>query len=90
MNNTPRRPIGPEDPLEVFVEEAKLLTAYSEGIGRDVEDIVARFPDPDASSVVASAYVRKNGWNIPDATIKSAVERLAKMKFRLRGIECHG
>jgi hypothetical protein len=83
----PRIPIHAGDPAEVFELEAKLLAAYRDVIARDIDDIIAKFPDPDDRSRAAKAFVAKIAHNIPDTTIAAAVERLAASKFRLRGIQ---
>jgi hypothetical protein len=81
------RRIHAGSPLEVFEAEAKLLAAYRDAIATDIDDIMAKFSDPDLRTRAAKAYVVKIGSEIPDSTIEAAVKRLAASKFRLRGIE---
>jgi hypothetical protein len=89
MNNPyemPRQPVSSDDPIEVWAEVASLLSEYRDNINRDVEDILAKFPDPDASTVAATAYIGAIGENMPDVTIRAAIKKLAANKFRLRGM----
>jgi hypothetical protein len=81
-----RLSIHARDRREVFAEEAKLLTMYGEQIARSVENIIAKYPEPEGSNAAATAYIAAIGSNIPDETIKAAVRRLAIVKFRLRGV----
>jgi hypothetical protein len=53
-------------------------------ICRDVDDIAAKFPDPDLSEAAAAAYIAAIGFDISDEAARSAVERLVADKFRLR------
>ena len=73
----PRRAINAGDPPEVFEVEAQLLAAYSQRIESVVEDILAKFSDPDARKVAATAFIAKIGTNMPDDTILAAIKRLA-------------
>jgi hypothetical protein len=84
---TDRAPVHAGDPPEVFEAEAKLLAAYRDAIATDIDDIMANFSDPDLQTSAATAYVAKIGSEIPDATIRSAVKRLASSKFRQRRID---
>jgi hypothetical protein len=70
------------DRREVFAEEAKLLTMYGEQIARSVANIIAKYPGPEAANAAATAYIAAIGSNIPDDTIRTAVKRLATVKFR--------
>jgi hypothetical protein len=83
---TDRVPIHAGDPPEVFELQAKLLAAYRDAIAADIDDITAKFPDPDLQIGAATAYVARIGSEIPDTTIRAAVKRLASSKFRQRGI----
>jgi hypothetical protein len=85
-----RRPVHAGDPLEVFVEEAKLLAYYSERIGRDVARIKAQCGAHAELQAAAAAYLAEIGSNIPDPIIRSAVRRLAALKFRTSaGLDIH-
>lgn len=84
---TDRVPIHAGDPPEVFEAEAKLLAAYRDAIVADVDDMIEKFSDPDAQASGAKAYVARIGSEIPDATIRAAVKRLASSKFRQRGVD---
>ncbi len=83
-----RIPIHAGDPPQVFELEAQLLMAYSERIGRDVDDIAAMCGGRrDELEAAQAAYVEKIGFNIPDTTIRAAVKRLAIGKFRLHALK---
>jgi hypothetical protein len=84
---TDRAPVHAGDPPEVFEAVAKLLAEYRNAIVRDVADIKAKFSDPDLQTSAATAYVAAIGSEIPDATIRAAVKKLASSKFRQRGID---
>jgi hypothetical protein len=84
---TDRAPVHAGDPPEVFEAVAKLLTEYRDVIVTDIDDITAKFSDPDLQTSAATAYVSKIGSEIPDATIRAAVKKLAASKFRQRGID---
>jgi hypothetical protein len=84
---TDRAPVHAGDPPEIFEAEVKLLAAYRDAIVADIDDIMAKFSDPDLQTSAATAYVAKIGSEIPDATIRAAVKKLASGKFRQRGIE---
>jgi hypothetical protein len=84
---TDRVPIHAGDPPEVFELVAKLLADYREKIVPVVDDIIQELSDPDARCAAATAYVAKSGSEIPDATIRAAVKKLASSKFRQRGID---
>jgi hypothetical protein len=83
----PRRAIHAGDPPGVFEIEAELLAAYSEPIDAAVEDILSEFSYPDARELAATAFIANIGTDMPDETIRAALERLVTVKFRLRGIE---
>lgn len=84
---TDRTPVHATDPPEVFEAEARLLAAYRDAIVADIDDIMANFSDADLQTRAATAYVAKIGSEIPDATIRAAVKKLASSKFRQRGID---
>jgi len=84
---TDRAPVHAGDPPEVFEAEAKLLAAYRDAIVSAIDDIMAKFSDADLQTSAATAYVANAGSEIPDATIRAAVKRLASSKFRQRGID---
>jgi hypothetical protein len=88
MSNTsaPRLPIHAGDSDEVFEAEARLLMQYATLIERDAVDIVGRYSDPDFAKAAARGYASKIAWNVPDSTIKAAIERLAISKFRQAGV----
>jgi hypothetical protein len=64
-----------------------LLAAYRDATVTVIDDIMAKFFDPDLQTSAATAYVAKIGSEIPDATIRAAVKMLASSKFRQRGID---
>lgn len=69
----------------VFETEAKLLAAYA--ILTDLDDIMSKLSDAELRIIATSAYVAQIGSEIPDATIRSAVKKLAASKFRQHGID---
>jgi hypothetical protein len=84
--NQPRVAVHASDPPEVFLLEAELLTRYRDIIESAVADISARFPEPESA---ARAFIARIGSDIPDATIRAAVKRLATIKFRQCRIEAN-
>ena len=67
-----------------------MLAQYSEGIGRDVEKIKAQCSARPELQAAAAAYVAAIGSNIPDPIIRTAVRRLAALKFRtFAGLNIH-
>jgi hypothetical protein len=87
MSNTAQRiAIHASDPDEVFEAEARLLMQYATLIEKNVVDIVGRYSDPDFAKDAALRYASKIAWNVPDSTIKAALEKLAISKFRQAGV----
>jgi hypothetical protein len=84
---TDRAPVHAGDPPEVFELVAKLLADYRDKIVPVVDDIIQEFSDPDRQTSAATAYIARIGSEIPDATIRAAVKKLASSKFRQRGID---
>jgi hypothetical protein len=78
----PCRSISADDPIEVWAVGAAVLAAYSNVINRNVEDMLAEFPDADDFRRLAKAYINKLGENLPDETIRAALKKLAANKFR--------
>ncbi len=69
----------------VFEMEAKLLAAYA--ILTDLDHIMAKLSDAELRIIATSTYVAQIGSEIPDATIRAAVKKLAASKFQQHGID---
>jgi hypothetical protein len=75
-----------DDPLDVLVEQAKLVEQYRKWIGEAAEDILRRFPGPPPPTVAAAVYIKFVGRNIPDEAIRRAVKNAAIIEFGRRGV----
>ncbi|SNB53960.1 hypothetical protein SAMN05414138_1029 [Rhodoplanes sp. JGI PP 4-B12] len=75
-----------DEPLDVLIEEARLLDLYREQIGEAIEDILRKSPNSLCSRAAATAFVARIGSNIPDHSIAAAVKSLAIIEFARRGL----
>jgi hypothetical protein len=80
-----RLPVHAGDPDRVFEEVAGLLAAYGERVGHDVDKIVAQCSGPEDLQIAAAAYLTEIGSNVVDRTIRAAVKRCARARFKIRG-----
>jgi hypothetical protein len=71
----------------VFAEQAKLLAWYSEQIGSSAKKLIAQCSGPAEQRAAAEGYLGEIGSNIPDPVIRTAIRRLAALKFRALGID---
>jgi hypothetical protein len=74
------------DPLEILIEEAKLLDQFRVQTDLAADDILKKFPDLPHARAAATAFIARIGSNIPDYSIAAAVKNIAIVEFARRGV----
>ena len=85
-NQAMNEPILFDDPLDVMIEEARLLELYRARISEVADNIVKKFSDPLHSRAAAASFIARIGSNIVDHSIATVVKNLAVIEFARRGV----